>query len=697
MTTSHHDHINELISNQFFNEVKSSFRKSDLTSVDLIQIYKRQNRKKPRLFDQVEFWQSELPLLYLNELMVSELKSNFLHKYFSKNEHANDQLNLCLFLNFEDGFLRYYKLNSSFLLSSFRASLSRISLDVPELRELTIVSQFLHEASDLLDKRQAEDNNLLLQLDFNELFMGLALYYQHIKYNPKMIGKKSEQFKKENALLDLVQHVISLKKNSEFDFNFSPNNKLQEEFMRYQDPHPILGKEGLSLPLDKVYKLVFEIADHFIEFTKQKNLIELYQCGYADTGPIVSKRIDLQPNEEFKRFHRNDYKKEVEEFYFLETTLEKLVNDPLKRISIKSDLKMFDFYGIPTDVDINKDKVDLEKVLSLLKRFSVFKGPPERTIFEDKTFIINNKADTSFRTLFGTNESLSSFNHAQLKEGIAEYFGWPEMEVDFLLRFLTFDLIEGELPHHWIQRPFLKINDQIIWLGTFLKDRRWSNITLNKLKKELSRKDPSSREYLEEIATNLEIKVENVFKSAGFKTVQGLEYKFERKIIGELDVVAFKDNHLFICEVKSGERSHDFSYAAHRELVKLDEGAVHQLKRAIDNKDLYFKQLQAKLGREIGQKIVKIIPMIVTDTFEGDQYFTEKEIRKVSLLEIDVILKNKKKELFEAYQFYESFANSKGSESKTQADWNLWNSSESLSCDRFLEIIDNNEVWSEFK
>ena len=170
---------------------------------------------------------------------------------------------------------------------------------------------------------------------------------------------------------------------------------------------------------------------------------------------------------------------------------------PFKRDSIETDLKVFEFYGIPKNLELPPHRVDLEKVLSVLKHFSTYKGLPERTTSQGKTLFIHNKADEAFNQLFGTNESITMFEYNQLKKGITDYFNWPEMEVDFLLNFLTYDVNKDDPPRLWIQRPFLKINDQIIWLGTFLKDRRWNNILLNRIRKEYSNTIGS------EIATNL--------------------------------------------------------------------------------------------------------------------------------------------------------------------------------------------------
>lgn len=687
MATVKYLEIHRLISNRCFNEARLLFEKSDLIGSDLVSIYKKQNKEHPRLFDQPEFWESELPLLRLDEVMKSEIKSSFLHKYFSKNEHANDRLTIELFSNFENDFLRYYRFNQAFLFPAFRESLKQISIDVPEATLSYLESQLICEEFQLLESKQTEIESQLENQSLDEILIGLTLLYAHEKKSPEMRGNKAWQYQIENLLIEFIDRVLFVKKGSSLTKMFSSNETVQKEFDRYRPDsnHP------LTLPLAQSYKKISSLVKNYLDITSRKNKLELYQCEYADLKSRTIFPPILEPNEEYSRFRKNDYKKGVEELYFLDHTLENLFDrQPFKRDSIETDLKVFEFYGIPKNLGLSLKRVDLEKVLLLLKHFSTFKGPPERTGSESKPLFVHNKADEAFRELFGTNESITLFEYNQLNKGISDYFNWPEIEVDFLLNFLTYDINEGDPPHLWIQRPFLKVNHQIIWLGTFLKDRRWNNILLNRIRKEYSNTIGS------QIATNLEKRVEAVFQEAGYKTTQGLKYPRKGPPKGDVDVAAYKNNYLFICEVKSGERSHDFSYAAQREMVKLGEEASDQVNRALKNANTYWTMLQERLGVEIDRDTVTIVPMIITDTFEGDDYFNGSEIRKISLLELDVILKNKKRELLEIYQMTEMMTNRRPFQPKEDSDWDLWGGKDVLSCERFLEIIDKNEVWDGF-
>ena len=95
-----------------------------------------------------------------------------------------------------------------------------------------------------------------------------------------------------------------------------------------------------------------------------------------------------------------------------------------------------------------------------------------------------NEGDKQFVELFGSNESITLFDFEKLSLGIYTYFKWTEQETQSILSFLTFEITSSQLPYSWVSRPFIKYKNQIRWLGSFLKDRRWDNIFLNKFKRD---------------------------------------------------------------------------------------------------------------------------------------------------------------------------------------------------------------------
>jgi hypothetical protein len=685
--------IIELCTQERFDEIPLLFVERNLTATDLLIFYKRQLKKGTKLFSNPTFWKSDLPLFHLKEILESELKSTFLEKYFSTDANINEALNKCLFYTSKDTFVLYTKLNRVFLLPEFSQSIRQLAEKNPDLKPLVKQFEICAEKWQTIEDEEKKDNSFLLRLSLGEILMGFVLYYQSVKRSPESRRNKSRQFEIENALNDELHRILVLfRQNPNLSFHYPSNKEIQQEFERYETPHPILEKDRLVVLLDPIFQLIFDLAKRSINRASRRNWIELYQCGYADFETTIVNPPRLKTNLRFRIFQKNDYKKGAEEFYFSDFKIKKLHSSISDKTSIHSGINMMSYYGIPDEIVDQNIAVDLKKVLSLLQHFSVCKGPPERIIIPGKMSVIRNQADKRFRKLFGINESISLFDFGELKWNISVYFQWTEEETESIVRFLTFDLTEEMIPKIWFQRPFLKINDQVIWLGAFLKDRRWSNVLLNKLKSE-----PIPKYVGETIAKNLEKQLEQLFQKAGFATTQGFEYGYKKgRNIGDLDVVAFKDNHLFVFEVKSGERSHDFSYAVHQETVKLEENAAGQLKRALHHLSHYWPKLQAEMGIEIKLEDLTVIPMIVTDIFEGDLRIYGSNIRKTSLLELDVILNNKRKDLLENYLFNHSMSNLKAAINWNQpTNWDLWEGKSTLSVEMLLKKLDKDVVWGE--
>jgi hypothetical protein len=187
-----------------------------------------------------------------------------------------------------------------------------------------------------------------------------------------------------------------------------------------------------------------------------------------------------------------------------------------------------------------------------------------------------------------------------------------------------------------------------------------------------------------------------------FKTKQGLEFQSRNGQKGEFDVLAFKDNSLFVCEAKTGQRSDDFSYASHLETTRLEGCAAEQLEKEIANIKEAWVNIRTKL--EITENIdiedVKIIPLIVTDFFEGDLKLYKKSILKTSLLELAVILKNNKKKLFENYNLIQRFSNTSNANYNQQQatiGYDLWNGKNKITAEGIVKCIADNKIWNELE
>jgi len=242
------------------------------------------------------------------------------------------------------------------------------------------------------------------------------------------------------------------------------------------------------------------------------------------------------------------------------------------------------------------------------------------------------------------------------------------------------------------------VDDRVIWLGSFLKDRRWDNVIINRFKQEYEH-----AELVNEISKNLEVKIEEHFASAGFNTISRLRYKTSDGQRGDFDVLAFKDNTIFICEVKSGWRSDDFSYATYLEVNRLEGCAADQLEKGLAHlpEDWGTIRTKLKINKNILLEEITVIPIIVTDYFEGDNLLYRGVCRKISLLELEVIFKNSKRQLLETYFWMKQFLDQNNpnlnADRSPAIAWNLRDNKQNIDVATMLNIIDDNRIWIELE
>ena len=134
-------------------------------------------------------------------------------------------------------------------------------------------------------------------------------------------------------------------------------------------------------------------------------------------------------------------------------------------------------------------------------------------------------------------------------------------------------------------------------------------------------------------------------KKAGTKSGSGIKFKASNGENGDIDVFAYKDGVLLIAEAKSRYLSNDFSHAAHTEAIKLEGKAAEQLDKIQRYLESDWEDAKEKLGISTPKPFekIKVIPLILTNTYEGDFKLYKKRYHKITLLELEVIAKNCKK------------------------------------------------------
>lgn len=679
-----------------FHSLFTLFTKNSFSHTELRIFYKRNKD----VLNSTTFWTSQLPHFHLEGILGSDLKITFLQSYFGKAENCNHELNKHLLVIAKGDFCKHFKLWQAFEHLNFLESFKQISKADSELERLVNELEIILKAKKRIASEDKEDQNYFLQFSFGEIALGFTLYYYEFKQYGQITGNKSWQTKVEVALVNELNKIISLfKGKTNMVFQFTSNEELQRQFHRNEAPHHILGKQGLNIPVEPKFQHLFHLIKRLLERNEYKGKIQLYLCGYSDFVSVIQNPAPMQTNSSYKRFKINDLKSVPEELYFSNIRLSSLYNPKsLSKTETNSSIENLKFYGIPETIESNSNTIEIRKVFQLLKHFSVYKGTAERTFINGEKVAVMNQGDSLFRELFGSNESITLFEFNKLVEGISKYFNWTETETKAIISYLTFDISESNFPESWVSKPFIKYNNQILWLGSFLKDRRWDNQLLNKLKRETEHKT-----LVNTFSKNFELKIEALFKSKSFKTISGVKFKSTNGQTGDFDLLAFKENYLFVIEAKIGSRSNEFIHAIYSETVRLEGSAADQLEKAIFNINEDWQNLKIQLGVDetVQLNSIKIIPLIVTDYFEGDLQLYKNAYRKTSLLELDVILKNKKRDLLEMYLMHMQYSNSLNPDLKKRRaiikDWDLWHGEKEIKVETILQNLEQNAIWKELE
>lgn len=688
--------ISNFLSNKDYDSIYFLFTKTNFSPSQLIIFYK----SRREILTEKDYWITKLPHFHLNEVIESDFKVEFLKHYFSREKNCNDEFNKHLTIIAKEDFIKFIKLWGIFNKPKFFNSLKAIAKTDSEIERFVKELEIVIKAQEKNKKEEEIDKKLILEHSFDEIALAFSLFYYDFKQHPHRLSDKKRQTEVEMALVHGLDNIISIfKEQNNVAFQFGSNIELQEVFERNEAPHHTFGKKSLTQPVESKYKKLYALIDRMINRNSRNVRMQLFLAGYFDFESTVQNPAPLKSNHSYRLFQINDNKSSPEESYFIDRKMGDSSNPKLEnRTDINSSINCLNFYGIPEFVTHQGNEIEVKKALKLLQFFSVYKGPKERVIFPDKTFLIMNQGDEKFIELFGSNESITLFEHGNLVKGISTYFAWNEEETLSILSLLTFDPSSINFCHSWISRPFLKYQNQVLWLGSFLKDRRWENIFLNKFKR-----DTEFKPIVNLIATNFEKKIEELFKSSGFKTISSLRFESANEQKGDFDVLAFKDNYLIVCEAKTGLRTDEFVHASKTEAMRLEGKAADQLIKAIHNIKEDWSNLKTKLKLSASLKIedIEIIPLIITDNFEGDLRLYKKTILKTSLLELEVNLKNKKRELLELYLMEQPYMNSLNKDFKdnnmNSINWDLSNGENECSVKNLIKNIEENAIWKELE
>jgi hypothetical protein len=377
---------------------------------------------------------------------------------------------------------------------------------------------------------------------------------------------------------------------------------------------------------------------------------------------------ELQENEDGVLHKFNDNKNRYLDNYFIE---EINPNNGFIKNAIKMSVKYFDFNKLPLlyiyKSKRNKHKIDFEKIFKLLHTFSLYFGTQEKEV------------PTKFRKLFGTGLLLHT-EYIQLTANISKYFEWSLEEAEQIIDFLTLNTdLKTKRNADITITPFVRIGDKIIWISNLMEEVRWSI----QMHQRLLQTDYSHTNA--EDQKSLEKEIADKFSLQNFNALSSHKYKN-----GEIDTIAYKNGYLFLIELKSTFFVEDAKRMASYFETKIRYAQKQLLRGEKDIRDNFeeYKKL-LKIDRPFEK--LKIIPIIVSNTFDNDRLLNSSNIYSISLIELIIILTNSKKSITKikingryGYAPYISGHN--------HIVDNLWQKDECMPED-IINAIDNNIVW----
>lgn len=618
--------------------------------------------KKKDLFNNPLFWKSEFPKNYLTLIYNSELKIPFILGYLSENVFFNEDISNEFFNYDSQLLLKLFKFSKSFLHENHSSWLIKTQPSfAPELDAIRQSVYFIQEQrKELISK--------IVKHDIATVILSFLIALEVVKENS--MGSFSKQAQQEMALFGLFSEVLLEYKN--LPFNFEPNSS-EELFQLERTNRQSIGN-------------IIEILNDLIHIESESNKIDFYSTGLIDVKEVQENKVQFEFTDEHPKFLLNDRKKGPEEFYttsisFESTTPEKWLN---RQINGTEEIEYFKFYNYPTSVIVNDFGVDLHKVWKLIKYFSVFKGLSAEKDFP-ATEVFNE-----FNKIFGAREPISIFNKTIFIERVSGFFGWSENETIQLVDFISFNPTVKD-NKEWFYNPLIVLDDKIIWMGSFMTNRKFSALTFNKLKTE------SESKTINLISNHFEVKCADLFRKAGYKTSSGVKFvNPSNKKRGDIDLLAYKNGELVLGEIKLGNISDDFHHSSYTELVKLEGLAAEQLDKILEYVHEDWDNLKYNVGIETNKGIdqINITPLIITNHFEGDlKYY--KSHSKLSLLELDVILNNGMNKLYRDYFLTDSLRNiNKRDKLKyIQKNYDLWKGKKRYNHDILLRNLKENTLW----
>jgi hypothetical protein len=698
------------------------------------------------------FWQSEYCIKHAKALLTDLRGTERLVAYFSKNEHANGNFIRAVF---EINPLLLYnaaRMSSIYDRDNHIVSLSFLSISRDsQLRILFKELSFLNGLWHRWLKDEIFYRSILCQYSYSEILVHFTSYYEKWKRSaPEALNNKTLNADMEVTLLNVLDMMLNAKqqenveddplKSNELDLS-SSKKLLVDALPPLNPPEGILKNKYLpNEEIDLQKKLIRETIRFYFDFHQFYHYANMYSGGYADFEYIDEIEGELLTNPTWFEWRRNDFKARQLKDLMHRSVIDKLdehsfavgISPPEREVQIGTTLDEENWHFLalcPKLFNENREEIDAWDCFALLRTLSKVLKPSGRNIaysMDDGTSHVMKQEFPEKWLLFSEPSYLAMFETDDFSNKLSSILGWEKDRTTKVLSLLTTDLnssqsisVEG--------RPFLKSGGLVFWLSTFYSDREWYQLFLASVQTDRNIRFGCKRNH------TAELEIEKYFVDAGFKAKAEYELKSQSgDIVAVPDVLAFRDNTLFVIEYKLSHYDSDVSKAGRQQVKVFDFLAKTQITTTEswlrNNLDLEVgSELRQLLGIKCAYSALTIVPIIVTNNFEHDGLLIDKRIRTTTLYELSVILRNnlydnlhapfekmakvyhgklptekseKADEFMLSFDFIHRMSNSRNPFVKedapreySKAECDLWEGKKECSAKRFLNIIDKELVW----
>ncbi len=599
------------------------------------------------------FWASEVPLIYLDALLNKETVVDILTAYFRhprNEEHISHKFLAEVARKFPAELVRVVRETQSFLIPAHMESLSSLRfLNDTKLHPAIMEWQCILRVKEIYRDRDNYFKGLVKNFSFEEILIHFVAYNERNKRrNRAGMNNSALQVSIETNLIRVLNSLLSWKVSD--DEPATTEAKFLKDLETALPPQNTV--EGMvdpsQLPLENITdgKLIFQ---EMIDFYWQRHVfdhhVELYCLSYCNFDMIDEDEISLVTTPAFAHYKRNDMKKKYVEYYTINKATEnevmskgnvKIAERKIE-VGIATSIAYFNTLFLPLEVTFKSKSLDLVKVFTLLKGLSEYLMPEGNHCITDGVKTLKTTGFSPIHHELPENY-LVRFEYRELIDRLVRVFKWERAEVNQIIDFLTVDLGKANEIDLYAT-PVLRKGDLIYWCSTFLRDRDWPVLMQKRLTND-KLNEATQNESNEEVEKALA----DTFNQAGFSAKSNVKYYLD-KVKYDFDVLAYADNTLFLIELKTTYAQEEISSVLKYMDRTYSTKAVDQLSRGRKYiqehyKSAHFEKVRDKLGITCSLDDLEVVPLIVSNIFDGDDIFYGDDILKVSLFELGIILRN---------------------------------------------------------